>query len=238
MVRFMRYNKIFRFYEAAQPFLKYSPVVEEKLPGKTVLVIAPHADDEAIGCGGTIVRHVKGGGSAEVIYCTTDGRERELEAAEAAKVLGFARSESLGYPVESLGTNREFPDRLFGIFEERKPDIVFIPFVLDGHTDHRAINEAFIKRRGSISRGFMVYSYPVWMPLYPNLLIDVSNEWETKKAAINCYKSQIATRDYVKMSKSLGEYWATVKGRQMQVAESFFRATLEEYTRLCVKILK
>lgn len=237
MVKFMRYNKIFRFYEAAQPFLKYSPVVEDKLPGKSVLVVAPHPDDEAIGCGGTIIKHIKGGGSAGVIYCTMDGPEREKEAARAAKVLGFVHTESLGYPVETLGTSPGFPDRLFGIFEEKKPDIVFIPFILDGHTDHRAINEAFIKR-GSKKHGFMVYAYPVWMPLYPNLLIDITKEWETKKDAINCYKSQMATRDYVKMSKSLGEYWATVKGRQMQVAESFFRATSEEYTRLCGKILK
>jgi LmbE family N-acetylglucosaminyl deacetylase len=84
----------------------------------------------------------------------------------------------------------------------------------------------------------MVYSYPVWMPLYPNVLIDISSEWKAKEEAINCYISQTATRDYVKMSKSLGEYWATVKGRRMQVAESYFRATAEEYTRLCVKINK
>jgi len=232
MARFIRYAKVFGLYELIQPYLKYSLPVEEKLPARNVLVIAPHADDESIGCGGTLCRHVKSGAQASVVFCTSDSEAREREATQALKVLGITGSVNLGYKIESLKDARDLGDKLAAVIADKKPEIVFLPFFLDNHEDHRAVSEALVSFYVGKKTDFMIYAYPVWFPLYPNVIVDISGEWETKKKAIECYASQTATRDYVKMAGSLGEYWGAVKGRGIKVAETFFRASAEKYFAL------
>lgn len=61
-------KSVFKIYEYIQPFLKYSTPLEDKIPGSNVLVIAPHQDDESIGCGGTIIKHVRDGGHLEIVF--------------------------------------------------------------------------------------------------------------------------------------------------------------------------
>lgn len=236
MVKFMRYSKIFRLYEVIQPYLQYSLHVENKLPAEKIAVIAPHPDDEAIACGGTIYKHTQSGGRADIIFCTSDGEPRDSEAVAASKILGCENKIELKYPVESLEKQEDFHLKLINIFEENDPEIVFVPFIIDNHTDHRAVNKALIKISKIKKFNFMIYAYPVWLPLYPNILIDISSVWEQKKRAIECYKSQLATRDYIKMSRSFGQYWAAVKGRGIDAAEVFFKASFNEYITIAKKI--
>ena len=236
MVRFVRYGKLFRLYEMLQPYLKYSLPLEENLPGERVLAVAPHPDDEAIGCGGSLYMHARSGKPVDIVYCTLDGETREREAHEAASRIGARDTVFLRYCVESLGRARGFPDRLASVLEEKKPDIVFLPFWFDNHTDHRALNSALIEAGARRRFDFLVYAYPVWFPLHPNVLADISGVWEQKKEIISCYRSQLATRDYISMSHSLGSYWASVKGRGLSIVESFFKATFREYVSLGIKI--
>jgi len=232
MVNFVRYSKLFRFYEFIQPFLKYSVPLEKELPGKRVLVIAPHPDDEAIGCAGTVYKHIKSGGTADVVYCTLDTEVRFREAIKAADVLGFSHRHFLKYPVESLAKQKAFSDELYGIFKKSAPEIVFVPFWFDNHADHRALNSALRKVGKRKMFHCIVYAYPVWFPLYPNVLIEIGDVWEKKKEAISCYQSQLATRDYIRMSHSLGEFWAETKRKGLGTVESFFRASFAEYISL------
>ncbi|MBN1621171.1 MAG: PIG-L family deacetylase [Endomicrobiales bacterium] len=237
MVKFIRYQKLFRLYELIQPYLKYSLVLEEKLPCRNVLVLAPHQDDESVGCGGTLIKHVKSGGNAAVAFCTADNESRDEESRNAMKSLGINDSVSWKYGINSLAEQKDLPEKMINLFDEKKPEIVFIPFLLDNHYDHRAVNNALIKAGNSKKYDFLIYAYPVWFPLYPNVLSDISGVWEGKAKAISCYKSQIATRDYVKMSLALGQYWAQVKGRNLEVVETFFKATFKEYVSLGKKVL-
>ena len=238
MVNFIRYSKLFRLYEHIQPVLKYSLIMEDKLPGRKALVLAPHQDDEVIGCGGTIYKHVKGGGTCDVLYFTHDSAQREEESLKALTALGINSSTNLKYKIETLAAQAKLQEELLNILKDKKPDIVFVPFLLDNHVDHRAVNQALINIGEKNDMDFMVYAYPVWFPVYPNVLIDISDVWQIKKEAISSYKSQMADRDYVKMSYSLGQYWATVKGRNIEVVETFFKATLKEYSMLGKKVFK
>ncbi|MBN1823578.1 MAG: PIG-L family deacetylase [Endomicrobiales bacterium] len=236
MINFIRYSKVFRLYEYVQPLLKYSLIVDKDFPGGNALVIAPHPDDEAVGCGGAVRILSEMGGSVDVVFCTSDGQKRDEEAGAAAKVLGVKNTIELKYPVESLSRQSELPDKIMQIVAEKKPDIIFLPFVLDNHADHRAANSAFLKAHDRNKFSCMVYAYPVWMPLYPNVLIDIGGAWDKKKEAIECYKSQLETRDYVKMAGSLGEYWAGVKGHGFKMLESYYRASAAEYAKMVQKL--
>ena len=236
MVNFVRYKKLFRLYEVIQPLLKYSIPLEKELPGKKVLVLAPHPDDEAIGCAGTVYKHVRSGGTAEVVYCTLDTDVRFKEAMNAAAVLGFSNKHFLRHPVESLAKQDNLSDELFGLFTKIAPDVVFVPFWFDNHTDHRALNSALRKIAKKKMFNFIVYAYPVWFPVYPNVLIEIGDAWDKKKEAISCYQSQLATRDYIRMSYSLGQYWAETKRKGLDTVESFFRASFAEYVALGKKL--
>lgn len=238
-MRRLLYKNIFRLYEFIQPYLKYSLPTEEKLPHKKVLVIAPHQDDESVGCGGTLYKHtIQYGEIAEVIFLTYESEQRKEEAITATKLLGVSKVTFFDYNQETLLNHKnDLIKKLLKIFDEGKPEILFVPFMIDNHIDHIAINQILVGISNIKKFNFLIYAYPIWLPLYPNVLIDISSVWEKKKEAINCYKSQLATRDYIKMSYSLGKYWATVKGRNLEVVETFFRASFNEYTKLCKGVL-
>jgi LmbE family N-acetylglucosaminyl deacetylase len=236
MAKFIRYGTLFRLYEKIQPFLKYSLPVEERLPGEKILVVAPHPDDEVIGCGGTILRHRELGGSAKVLYCTSDGHIRDAELCKSAAVLNVEYTE-LGYGVRTLSGNNDFMQKLAAEISAYVPDILFVPFIIDNHPDHRAVNEALVKAAKTNCFNCMIYAYPVWFPLYPNVLVDVSAVREKKNAAIYCYQSQLATRDYIKMSDALTSYWGCVKGRGIAHAESFFKASFSKYMAMAGDLL-
>ena len=109
--------------------------------------------------------------------------------------------------------------------------------IQDNHQDHIAISRAFAKAYKNKAVEAMVYAYSVWTTLIPNVVIDISQQWEQKKQAIDCYKTQTATRDYVTMAESISKYWSVVKGKDTQYCEAFFRATSDEYVSLVKKIL-
>jgi Uncharacterized proteins, LmbE homologs len=237
-MKYLRYRHLFRMFEHIQPFLNYSIPKEDALPAKKVLVIAPHQDDEAIGCAGTIIKHVQSGGSVEIAFCTFDTSARMKESEKAASIMGSKRNHFLQFPLRSLDSNKDFQENLIKLFKKTNPEIVFMPFWFDNHPDHRAVSKALIKIKKHIKLNFMVYAYSVWAPLNPNCIIDISDVWEEKKKTIECYKTQLASRDYVRIAQGLNQYWGEIKTHGMKYAESFFRATVEEYISLGKKIFK
>src|SRR5437879_4633880 len=84
---------------------KHSPQPPVKKTMSNVLVISPHPDDESIGCGGTLRRHVLQGDIVQAVFLTSGERGghgrsredtmriREQEAREAAAILGLAQIE-------------------------------------------------------------------------------------------------------------------------------------------------
>src|SRR5215468_4701649 len=116
-----------------------------------VLVVAPHPDDESIGCGGTICLHRERGERVHIVFLTSgergiDGvpaemarRIREAEAAEALKVLEVARMDCLRLPDLGVAANwEEGVSRLAEILAAHPPDLIHLPHPEDGHPDHEA----------------------------------------------------------------------------------------------------
>ena len=184
----------------------------------TTLVLAPHADDESLGCGGLIA---SSRGRPPIIVCVTDGtgshrssptypaarlrQVREAELCAAAAVLGVAseRVRFLGLP--DAGAPREGPEfddtaqRVATLVREHAIETVFATWLYDPHCDHEAT--ARLGEAVAAATGARLLFYPVWSWLLPagqalpltriaGLRLDVRSVQARKRAAIACHVSQ------------------------------------------------
>lgn len=180
------------------------------------LVVAPHPDDELLGCGGTLLRRKAEGASLGWLIVTgiTQGmgwskeqvKQREEEIAHVTLRLGVDRVYKLGLPTMMLDT---FPMsdliQMFSkVFQDFEPEEVFIPHISDVHTDHRVVFNAasscckwfrypFIRR---------VLAYETLSEteiglnnsskFNPNVYIDISDFLDGKLELLKIYKSEIS----------------------------------------------
>src|SRR5690625_5444617 len=114
-----------------------------------VLVFAPHNDDEVLGVGGTIAKHVANG--HEVYICAaTVGKNKnraeniKAEARAAHELLGVTKTYFLDLPVVRLATTPavEINSKMHNVVQEVKPDIAYIPNKGDMHQDHKVVAES------------------------------------------------------------------------------------------------
>lgn len=159
-----------------------APEAEEEMIGARCLVLAPHPDDEVLGCGGTIAQKVRNGADVWIIFLT-DGRHgvdgpsedavavRKAEAMRAAQALGVSSDRLLFFGYEdgrlSESVNQGI-ERIQRLVESLQVNALFIPYRRDSHPDHHAawvIGEAC--RRNDIR----VLEYPIWFGpwLWPRL---------------------------------------------------------------------
>lgn len=176
-----------------------------------VLVIAPHPDDEVLGCGGTIKKHAKKGD--EVYLCiitaayTPDWTEefiekRKEEIEESRKVLGISGTSFLNLPTVKLDTipQKKINDLIAKKIDEVRPEILYIPFEGDINKDHQIIHNASMLavryRIGSFIKKVLCYevlSETEWgsIPFTPNSYINVSDTLDFKLKAMSCYGSEL-----------------------------------------------
>lgn len=118
-----------------------------------ILAVAPHPDDETLGCGGTLLRHRAQGDEIHWVIATRMDpavfpaeriARREAEIAAVAKAYGFAGVHALGFPAASLDTvpQAKLIEALAHIVRSVEPNQVLAPFPGDAHGDHRAVFEA------------------------------------------------------------------------------------------------
>ncbi len=123
-------------------------VIDKYFNDKNVLIIAPHADDGELGCGGTMSRLIEEG--ANIFYvCFSMCEESlpegfspnalEMEVKEATKKIGISPSNLIlnYYPVRKLQQYRqEILEKLIKIRKEISPEIIFMPSSYSLHQDH------------------------------------------------------------------------------------------------------
>jgi LmbE family N-acetylglucosaminyl deacetylase len=144
-----------------------------ELSGRRTLVLAPHPDDEVLGCGGTIARKRQTGTPVWIAYLT-DGRDgvtadpataaalREEEARAAVTGLGVPEDHLffLRFPNGRLADHLEAARvRIRTLVEELGVEDLFVPYRRDYHPDHAAawkIGRAFLRP------GMRLYEYPIW----------------------------------------------------------------------------
>ncbi len=208
-----------------------------------VLVFAPHRDDEVLGVGGTIAKHIKNGDEVFVCEATDVQNRPELlelikeEEREAHHVLGIKKTYSLEIPVVELPNfsiierNRRFQE----VVDEVKPNIAYIPHRGDMHEDHGTVaNGALVALRPlnnpqlSAIYAYETLSETEWNAPYvdnafiPNVWNDISDEIDVKLEAMKCYKSQLCSDVHPRSLdsiKALARYRGSTIG--VRYAESF-----------------
>ena len=121
-----------------------------------IIVVAPHADDEIIGCGGTIAKAVSQGDEVYIIIATNANvgapelfNEEAIakvrgEAIKAHEYLGVTKTFFLDFPAPALNAFPEYKVSvaLSKIFNEVQPNILYLPHPGDLHQDHKAVYRA------------------------------------------------------------------------------------------------
>ncbi len=189
---------------------QWSPKVMDLPPGQRFLVLAPHPDDDTVGCGGTIAKLLGAGKEVRVVYLsmqtgdfTPDERRKEIHAAlDHLGIRDFSLRES------SFPTLQEATDIIVREIEAYKPDAVFAPSPLENHDQHLRTFQAFLAAVEPLNANPDAILYEIWNPTMPNLLIPVNDVMERKVAAIRDHWTQVREIDYVRVSQGLTSYRA------------------------------
>ena len=115
-----------------------------------VLAIAVHPDDETLGCGGTLLKHKRNGDEIYWLICTTIKenhtyyKEREKEIALVSKAYDFKSTYNLRFTTMQIDeySVSELVSKISTVINEIQPNIIYLPFKGDVHSDHRKIFEA------------------------------------------------------------------------------------------------
>lgn len=212
-----------------------------------ILVVAAHPDDEVLGCGGTIVRHVAMGDRVDILFMA-DGegargggakaKRARMEAAfKSAKALGAKRPECLGFPDNRMDSVPilDVVQALEQAAAKLRPEIVYTHHHGDLNVDHRithqAVMTAFRPVSGSFVRsifGFEIPSSTEWASPHfadtflPTMFVDITPYAESKRRALAAYAAEMRPAPHPRSAKSL-EALARWRGAcgGMTMAEAF-----------------
>ncbi|MBX9454637.1 MAG: PIG-L family deacetylase [Rhizobium sp.] len=213
--------------------------------GRT-LVVAPHPDDEVLGCGGTLARLASTGAETHVAV-VTEGKPpaysadavrivRE-EAMRAHAILGVAETHWLGLPAAALAetAHATLNASLLRLLSHLKPRSLLLPFVGDIHVDHQLIFASALVAARPHQEDFpqLILAYetlsetnwnaPYLTPAFvPNVYVDISDELERKLEAMQCFASQLRAAPHERSVETLRAL-ATLRGATVlkRAAEAF-----------------
>jgi len=180
-----------------------------------VLVLAPHPDDEVLGCGGTVGRHVAAGDRVDVLVATRGAPELypdeavalvRDEARQAHRLLGIDQTTFFDFPAPALDTipRYQIASAIAAVLRERAIHTLYIPHHGDIHSDHFHLYHAALVAARPLPdcpvRRILVYetiSETEWAPplpesgFHPTVFIDISEHLAAKMSAMECYQTQI-----------------------------------------------
>lgn len=212
-----------------------------------ILVIAVHPDDETLGCGGTLLRHKSNGDAVHWLILTSikeengfaasvvETRQREIEA--VSSMYAFDGVYDLDFPtmrMDEISFNRLISS-ISEVFKLVEPNVVYLPFKSDVHTDHQIVFKAAYSctknfRYSSISKVLMMetLSETEFAPatkedtFVPNMFVDISNFIERKIEIMNLYGNEIGQHPFPRSERNIRAL-ATFRGAMAgcDYAESF-----------------
>jgi bacillithiol biosynthesis deacetylase BshB1 len=177
------------------------------------MAFGPHPDDIELGCSGALIKMARSGRSVVLVDVTrgelaTRGtvEDRELEAQEAARIIGAATRLCLGLPDGAIENTAAARLAAIRAIRAHRPRIVLLPHDRDRHPDHvhssrllyDAVFAAGLKR---IETGQEPYRprgllyYLLWDEFEASFVVDITEEYEQKMRSIHAYASQFSEED-------------------------------------------
>ncbi len=178
-----------------------------------IIAFGPHPDDVEFGCGGFLAKMAEKNykvGIVDLTYAelSTNGtvKERQKEAAQAAKILGCSFRINLGWTNNFLYNSKKFHDDIVRVLRTYRPKMILIPHDFDRHPDHE--NTQKIIRDAIFTSGLVKYKldnlppfrpkyafvYAMWYEFEPSFVVDVTSVWDKKVQAVFAYTSQFSKR--------------------------------------------
>ena len=225
------------------------PIIQEIPIGKRILVLCPHPDDDVIGAGGALRKHIEAGSQVAVLVLT-DGSAgdssksrqqiasiRRQEQLEAAAVLGIKQIHFWIIPDGALTAAEGSATNLRELITDLQPDLVYLPSFLDKHPDHRAVTPLLAKSLEKTNLDFTCVVYELNVPILPNVVVDISEQIEIKLKALAAHKSQLDQVNYAELVKSFARWRAVSLTNSAAYAESFFVENVHSYLNLWQRVI-
>jgi len=213
---------------------------------KTILVVAAHSDDEALGCAGTISKHVNAGDAVHMLYMTdgvgsrymsdVETEQRKVSSQMACSILGVMSVNSFDFPDNKMDSVPllDITQAIETVIDKIQPEIIYTHHIGDLNIDHEITHKAVL----TASRpqpGFSVneiYSFEVlssteWQtPGYhsfcPDMFVDITDNIEIKKKVLGVYSEEMRQQPHsrsIENSLRLCEIRGNAIGRKF--AEAF-----------------
>jgi N-acetylglucosamine malate deacetylase 1 len=189
-----------------------------------ILIIAPHPDDETLGCGGTLLKHKDSGDEIHWLICTeTENNNdfyniRKEEIIKVSKLYNFDSINNLKLKatrVDEYSIN-ELINKISKIIKKIKPNIIYLPFKGDVHSDHRIIFLACYSCTKSFRYPFIKKIYMMETlsetefslstkedSFIPNTFVDISKYIDLKIKILNVFKSEVSKHPFPRSEKSI-----------------------------------
>lgn len=208
----------------------------------SILIIGPHPDDQELGMGGSIVRLASQGHRVHLLDMTNgeptplgSPEIRAKESQAAARLMGVTRS-CLNLPNREVVHSIENRHKLAAAIRQHKPDWLFVPYPIDAHPDHVAttrlaedarfdakLTKSAIPGEPCYPKRIIYYFCThLRMSFQPTFCLDISQQIDTKIAAVKAYESQFVWNksDVPESVKTMNGYFGSRIGTAY--AEPFF----------------
>jgi len=210
---------------------------------KKILVVAAHPDDETLGCGGSLLKHKANGDEINWLICTTIDKNqnyyqtREKEINKVSKLYAFNSVHSLRLKTMKIDeySISKLIEKISKVINKVKPNIIYLPFKGDVHSDHRRIFEASYSCTKSFRYPFIKKIYMMetlseteFAPstkedsFIPNTFVDISKHMDKKIQLMQIYKNEIGKHPFPRSERNIRAL-GTLRGATCgyEYAESF-----------------
>ena len=208
-----------------------------------ILVVAVHPDDETLGCGGTLLKHKSKKDEINWLICTTIDKQknnyqmREKEINKVSKLYGFNSVHNLRLKTMRVDeySMSILIEKISKVINTVKPNIIYLPFKSDVHSDHRSIFEASYSCTKSFRYPFIKKIYMMetlseteYAPslkedsFIPNTFVDISAYMNKKIKLMQIYKNEFGNHPFPRNEKNIRAL-GTLRGATCgyEYAESF-----------------
>lgn len=225
-------------------------------PGRKILVLAAHQDDEAVGAGGTLLLCAKAGYEFQVIYYT-DGatafanldpkdtvKLRHDEARRVWRRLAGVEPVFWDYPNRDPAIAADAGGKLAAAIAAFKPSAIFVPVFLEQVLEHRRMSEVLAHANAvkAIPDSIEVWGYQITTRAPGNVAVDITDVWKEKYALNRMWESQNYYIDYAHLAQGrdmANSYFlrSNKKRRTASHAETFLVFDAPTYVQLTQEFL-